>query len=72
MKRANFLSLTGYGDSSIDSSSTRLVDGEGFLMEFCEYENSDMEDYSLPDDFPEGNIVAVRNEKQPNEWNRSC
>ncbi|XP_065220425.1 uncharacterized protein Chro isoform X2 [Planococcus citri] len=45
--------VKGYGDSSADTSGTRLVDGDGFLMEFCEYENSDMEDYSLPDDFPE-------------------
>lgn len=44
--------IIGYGDSLIDSSA-RLADGDGFLMEFCE-ENSDLEDYSLPDDFPEG------------------
>lgn len=49
--------IIGYGDSLIDSSGARLMDGDGFLMEFCEYDNSDMEDYTLPDDFPEGKLL---------------
>ncbi len=40
-----------------DSSNSRLADSDGFLGEFYDVENSDTEEYSMPDDFPAGKFV---------------
>lgn len=44
----------GFNDSYGDSSNSRLPDSDGFVNDFCDFENSDAEEYALPDDFPEG------------------
>lgn len=47
--------ILGYNETQ-DASSPRSGEADSSALEFCDAENTDSEEYTLPDDFPEGGI----------------